>query len=571
MKGSRMRKKLPVGIENFEKLRTEDFYYVDKTGMIQELLRNWGEVNLFTRPRRFGKSLNMNTLQYFFEYGCAGSVFDGLRIAEETELCAKYMGKFPVISITLKEVVSAAFEGAKGMLGAVIGQEALRFSFLKESERLSEEEKQQYAQLIKIDQEARRRFLMTDEVLEGSLSTLSRLLCRHYGQKVILLIDEYDVPLDKAEQYGYYEEMIGLIRNLFGQALKTNHSLQFAVLTGCLRIAKESVFTGLNNFKVFSIADARYDEYFGFTDQEVRDMLVYYELEDRYEMIREWYDGYRFGSTDVYCPWDVINYVDLLLEEPEALPRAFWINTSGNDIIRRFLQMSKQSTRRELERLIAGECVTKKLNLELTYRDLYRSLDHLWSVLFTTGYLTGRRKADADTYELTIPNREIRKIFEEQVLEWFQEEAKKDHAGLSAFCEAFARGDAEEAQKRFQNYLKKTISIRDSAVQKQKKENFYQGILIGLLSYPKDWDVCSNAESGEGYSDILIEIPEKDLGIVVEVKYAETEDLDAVCETALAQIRDREYASRLLEDGMDTILRYGIACRKKRCRIKVEK
>ncbi len=559
--------KLPIGIENFQKIRTEGFYYVDKTGLIMELLNNWGEVNLFTRPRRFGKSLNMSMLRYFFEYECDTTLFDGLAIAGERELCRQYMGRFPVVSITLKGISSLTFEGARAMLCSTIGREALRFSFLSESDRLSPKEKGQYDLLTCVGGRGGPEFVMGDQVLESSLQVLTHLLHRHYGQKVILLIDEYDVPLDKAQQFGYYDEMVSLVRNLFGQALKTNDSLYFAVLTGCLRISKESIFTGLNNFKIFSITNARCDEYFGFSDREVLDMLRFYGLEQKYKLIKEWYDGYRFGGADVYCPWDVINYVDLLNGQPDADPQAFWLNSSGNEIIRRFLAQARQSTRREIERLIEGQIVEKRINQELTYRELYDSMDNLWSVLFTTGYLTVRGKADGDVLPLVIPNLEIRKIFIDQVMAWFRHEAGKDTGKLDALCDAFAGGDQEAVESRFSAYLKKTISIRDTGVRKGKKENFYHGILLGLLSHREEWDISSNAESGEGFSDILVEIEEEGVGLVIEMKYPDGGSLDHGCREALEQIEAKGYEQRLLEDGMGTIFKFGIACRRKECRV----
>lgn len=562
-----VRTKLPVGIENFEEIRTEGFYYVDKTGLIKELLHSWGKVNLFTRPRRFGKSLNMSMLKSFFEFGNNKRLFEGLQIADEKELCEKYMGKFPVISITLKGVDSRSFEGAKAMLRSTIGREALNFYFLLDSDRLTEGDKALYAQLAEVDSGNQRGFSMADEVLENSLLVLSELLCKHYGQKVILLIDEYDVPLDKAQQSGYYDEMLSLIRNLFGQALKTNNSLYFAVLTGCLRIAKESIFTGLNNFSVMSITDVSFDEQFGFSDGEVQNMLEYYGFSEKYSLVKEWYNGYHFGSTDVYCPWDVINYIKILCSDSNAIPKAFWLNTSGNDIIRKFLQVAGPRTRREIESLIEGKSIQKRMNQELTYRDLYKNEENLWSVLFTTGYLTQCKKIDEDIYQLAIPNLEIKKIFIEQVQQWFQEEARKDTPKLDAFCEAFARGDAEAIEEQFNAYLKKTISIRDTGVRKNKKENFYQGILLGLLSHREDWDISSNAESGNGFSDILVEIEDRNIGIVIEVKYPDSSDLDAGCRQALKQIEETEYTARLEEDGMETIIQYGIACYKKKCRV----
>ncbi len=562
-------KNLPIGIEHFEEMRREDFYYVDKTGMIKELLEDKAKVNLFTRPRRFGKSLNMNMLQYFFEYGCDSSLFEGLSIEKEENLCQEYMGKFPVISITLKGAGSGNFERTRGMLCSIIGNEAMRFPFLKESPQLSDEEKEQYKQLVNVDTSGQQAFIMPDAVLEDSLRTLCRLLRKHYNQKVILLIDEYDVPLDKAQHDGYYDEMLNLIRGMLGQALKTNDSLQFAVLTGCLRVAKESIFTGLNNLRVLSITSLQFDEYFGFTDREVRELLKFYGLENKYDAIKEWYDGYRFGNKYVYCPWDVINYVSLLRADPEASPKAFWINTSGNDVIRTFLRMAKGGVKREIEELINGGKVVKKLNEELTYRDLYSCIDNLWSVLFTTGYLTRRGNMTDEICELAIPNFEIRKIFMEQVMEWFQEEARKDTPRLDAFCSAFPRGDVKTIEEQLNAYLLRTISIRDTNVRKNRKENFYHGLLLGLLSHMQDWYIVSNAESGEGYSDILIEIEEEQIGIVIEVKYPDEDSLEAGCQKALDQIEKMSYDARLFQDGMTRILKYGIACRKKNCLVRL--
>ena len=566
-----MRTKLPIGIEKFEEIRTEGFYYVDKTGLIRELLDNWGKVNLFTRPRRFGKSLNMSMLRCFFEYGCDSTLFDGLEIAGQREYCQKYMGKFPVILITLKGVDARNYEEAAGMLRSIIGTAALRFQFLADSPRLSNEDKSLYRQLIKIDDSGKQGFSMPPEVLADSLRMLSELLRKHYGQNVILLIDEYDVPLDKAQQAGYYDEMVTLIRSLFGQALKTNDSLYFAVLTGCLRIAKESIFTGLNNMNVFSTTSTQMGEYFGFTDDEVTEMLRYYGLEDNFETVKKWYDGYRFGTAQVYCPWDVINYCRDARFQPEAFPRAYWINTSGNDIIREFIRMATPGTRREIEALVAGETVTHRIRQELTYRELYDNIDNLWSVLFTTGYLAQRGAEDADVYRLAIPNLEIRQIFVEQIQEWFREESRKDTPRLDAFCSAFLRGDADAVETQLNTYLRKTISIRDTAARKTSKENFYHGMLLGLLSHREDWIVTSNTESGDGYSDILVEAEDQGIGIVIEVKYAEEGKLDAACTEALEQISRLDYEDRLRQDGMDTVVQFGIACYKKRCIVRSER
>lgn len=557
-------KKLPIGIENFEEIRTENFYYIDKTGLIRELLNNWGKVNLFTRPRRFGKSLNMSMLKNFFEYGGDVTLFDGLEIAQETCLCEEYMGQFPVISISLKGVSGNSFEAARSMFCSVIGREALRFQFLLSSEKLSSVEKQLYAQLIKVENES---FYMPDADLMNSLLVLSDLLRKHYEHKVIILVDEYDVPLDKAQQYGYYEEMVSLVRNIFNQALKSNDSLFFAVLTGCLRISKESIFTGLNNPKVLSITDVQFDEYFGFTDEEVRDMLNYYDLRESYDTVKAWYDGYRFGNVDVYCPWDVISYVDALCVNSGAKPKDYWSNTSSNDIVKRFIQKAKQTTtKREIEQLIAGETIRKEIRQELTYRDLEDTIDNLWSVLFTTGYLTAAGEADGDIYSLKIPNLEIRKIFTQQIYSWFQETAQKDGSTLKAFCEAFRSGDVNNIERQFNDYLWNTISIRDTFV-KGKKENFYHGILLGLLRYKEDWAVSSNRESGDGYSDIAVEIGEDRIGIIIEVKYADDGNLEKACAEALNQIEENHYEEELRRCGMKTVLKYGIACYKKHCKV----
>lgn len=567
------RARLPIGIENFEDIRRNGFYYVDKTALIRDLLEGSGSINLFTRPRRFGKSLNMNMLKYFFEYGCEPQLFEGLAIWEEPRLCREHMGKYPVICVTLKDVSGSDYDTALGMLRSTIGREALRFQFLLDSPALTAREKASYEKLVAVDPSGQKWFDMPQELLTSSFLTICELLHKHYGQKAILLIDEYDVPLDKAQYFGYHDQMVSLLRSLFSQALKSNHSLAFAVLTGCLRISKESIFTGLNNLKVLSITALQSDERFGFTDREVRAMAEYYGCADKYNQMKEWYDGYRFGNADIYCPWDVINYIDSLLLDSNAFPRPFWINTSGNDIIRNFVSMAKAGTRKELEQLIDGESIPKKINQELTYRDLYASIDNLWSILFTTGYLTQRGSEDDETYRLAIPNREIRKIFVDQILDWFQREVKKDTAALDVFCDAFANGDAEGVESRFNAYLSRTISIRDTNVRKSKKENFYHGILLGLLSHREDWYIRSNAESGDGYSDILVEIEEKGIGIVIEVKYPDSktgnqcEALEKGCREALQQIEKTGYEEKLHQDGLETILKYGIACNRKKCRV----
>lgn len=559
-----MRKKLPVGIEYFEKFTLQDFYYVDKTGLIIDILHNWGEVNLFTRPRRFGKSLNMSMLKAFFEIGCEKSLFDGLKIAQEQALCDQYMGQFPVISISLKGVGSRSFEDAKESLKVVIGKEAERFYFLKDSEKLTQEQKTSYQALISVREDG--SYMMSDVALQYSIQRLSMLLAKHYGRKVIILIDEYDVPLDKAFQGGYYGDMVSLIRNLFENALKTNDSLQFAVLTGCLRISKESIFTGLNNLKVHTITDARYDEYFGFTHDEVKELLEYYGLAAHTEKIREWYDGYQFGNEAVYCPWDVMNYCDALLADEDAEPENYWANTSGNFMVRRFIDKASKETKDEIEQLIAGETIVKSVKQELTYSELDSSIDHLWSVLFTTGYLTQRGKIGGGKYKLAIPNREIRELFVHQIQTWFQETTREDISKIEGFCKAFPAGDAVFIEEQLNAYLWNSISIRDTAVKTDMKENFYHGMLLGLLQYENNWNIKSNAESGEGYSDISIKTPDR-IGVVIELKYARDSNLEKWCIQALDQIEQNRYEAALVDDGMKTIVKYGIAFYKKNCKV----
>ena len=554
------KKKLPIGIENFEELQKEEFYYVDKTNLIRDLLMQWSKVNLFTRPRRFGKSLNMSMLKYFFEPGGDKEIFKKLAISGETEICEKYMGKFPVVSISLKGINGESYEKACAMAVQVIQSEARRFQYLLESERLTAYEKKVFASLLQAD--------MGEDLLCSSLKIMSELLEKHHGCKVILLIDEYDVPLAKAFERGYYDQMVIFIRNMFEYALKTNDSLKFAVLTGCMRISKESIFTGLNNIKVLSVADVQFDEYFGFTDQEVKDMLDYYGFSDRYDEVKEWYDGYQFGNVGVYCPWDVINYCDTLKADPDAQPRNYWLNTSSNEAVRRFIRESDHAaTRREIENLVAGEAITKEIHQELTYKDMYDSIDNLWSVLFTTGYLTQRGKPDGDNFRLVIPNVEIRKIFTSQIMELFKESVPKNGEALRNFCQALRNGDAKSVERLLGEYLRKTISIRDTFVKRQMKENFYHGILIGILGFADTWSVSSNKESGDGYSDILVETDDGETGIILELKYAEDGKLDESCREALRQINLRRYEEELLDEGVEHILKYGIAFYKKRYRV----
>ena len=559
-------KKLPIGIENFEEFSTENFYYVDKTAFIAELLQNWGKVNLFTRPRRFGKTLNMSMLKCFFEIGADKALFDDLKIAQEKELCEQYQGQFPVIFLSLKSVDGLTFESAAAAMRTVVGNEAARFGFLQDSDKLTGWDKKLYQQLIAAGTEEGGIFAMTDEALAASLKTLSRLLAQHYGRKVVILIDEYDVPLDKAFQAGYYDEMVSLIRNMFGNALKTNESLQFAVLTGCLRISKESIFTGLNNLKVHTISDTRYDEYFGFTDADVDELLAFYGLSDRKDVFRDWYDGYRFGNVSVYSPWDVINYCDVLLSDPEAEPENYWANTSGNGIIRRLLKKADQTTRDEVEQLINGECIVKTVRQELTYRDIESTIDNIWSVLYSTGYLTSRGRLPGKQMKLALPNREVRELFIDLVKDWFQETTRADSSRINRFCRAFPAGDTDTIQEMLNDYLWDSISVRDTAVRSSMKENFYHGMLLGLLQSQESWSIRSNAETGLGYSDISIATPER-LGIIIELKYAEDGNLEKSCAEALAQIEAKQYAEGLRRRGMRKILKYGIAFWEKECQV----
>lgn len=561
--------KLPVGVDNFEKIRREGFYYVDKTKLIEQLLEQWGEVNLFTRPRRFGKTLNMSMLRSFFEIGSDAGLFQGLYISQNQVLCERYMGKFPVVFFSLKNVDGLTFESAKYRLTELIGMEAERFSFLLSSDKLTENEKSRFRALIELQAG---RYSMTEDILVSSIQTLSRLLFRHYGKKTIILIDEYDVPLDKAFQHGYYKEMVSLIWGIFGQALKTNDFLQFAVLTGCLRVSKESIFTGLNNFKVLSITDVRFDEQFGFTDGEVEKLLNAYHLEKHLSGTKEWYDGYHFGDADVYCPWDVISHVDRLCGEPEAEPQSYWINTSGNDLVKRFVDKADKTTRDEIERLIAGEAVEKQIHLELTYDEIDNSINNLWSVLFTTGYLTQAEKAERGIYKLVIPNREVREVFLLQIREWFHQNIHRDAEPVRELLKAFTDGNAEDVESQLTKILGNTISIFDTKARSEEKEIFYHGILLGLLRCAGNWLVQSNAESGDGFADILIETEDPDSGIIVELKYAQTfSGLENACERAMTQIREKRYDERLRNEGRNKILAYGIAFYKKRYKVIVSK
>ena len=562
----KLKKRLPVGIENFEEFSAENFYYVDKTMFIAELLQNWGKVNLFTRPRRFGKSLNMSMLKCFFEIGGDPALFSGLKITKEKELCEEYMGQFPVISISLKSVDGLNFESASAALRTVIGDEAGRFRFLRESGSLDDEDKNAYSRLINVEVKSDASYAMSDSTLIDSLKTLSRLLAKHYNRKVILLIDEYDVPLDKAFQSGYYDEMVTLIRSLFGNALKTNENLYFAVLTGCLRISKESIFTGLNNLNVMTVSDPYFCDSFGFTEDEVLEFLRYYGLEEFHDTVKEWYDGYQFGNTSVYCPWDVIKYVQILWKDRDAEPGNYWANTSGNDIIRRLLKKADQTTRDEIEQLINGGAIVKGIRQELTYRDIEDSVDNIWSVLYSAGYLTQHGRLPGKRIRLALPNREVKELFVDLVKDWFQEITFADSARINRFCAAFPAGDASTIQNMLHDYLWDSISVRDTAVRMSMKENFYHGMVLGLLRSQGNWLIQSNAETGEGYSDISICTPER-TGIVIELKYAVNGNLETACVEALKQIEDKKYAEGLKRRGMKKMIKYGIAFCEKECMV----
>lgn len=564
-------RKLPIGMENFVEIRRNNFYYVDKTRLIEQLVEKWSEVSLFTRPRRFGKTLNMSMLRAFFEVGAEANLFDGLYISHKKELCEQYMGKYPVISFTLKNIEGQSFDEVKKSMKYLIGTIARQYSFLLESEKLNVVEKEIYRALLFTNVDG--TFQMSDVALEKSLYRLTELLEKHYHKKVIVLIDEYDVPLEKAFHHGYYDEMVILIRNLFGNVLKTNEHLKMAVLTGCLRIAKESIFTGLNNFKVYPITMRAFDESFGFTDEEVQKMLKYYRLEEDYEIVKAWYDGYRFGDVDVYCPWDVINYCSDRQYDPKLEPQNYWANTSSNDIISHFIDGmggQRKVTRIELERLINGETVQKEINQELTYKELYSSIDNLWSTLFMTGYLTQKGDSNGKRYNLAIPNQEIRNIMTDHILQLFKEDVAKDGAMVETFCQALVDGNADRIEQLFTEYLTKTISVRDTFVRKPVKENFYHGILLGILSYKGGWYVTSNRESGDGFSDIMVRIDDEDVGIIIEVKYAENGKEEEMSRKALLQIHEKHYEKVLLDEDIHKVMKYGIACNKKKCKVSME-
>ena len=557
--------KLPVGIEDFKEIRQEEFYYIDKTKLLEQLLEKWGKVNLFTRPRRFGKTLNMSMLRYFFEIGTDESLFDGLYIKNNKKICEEYMGKFPVIFISLKNVEGLDFETALYRFVEIIGREAERFYFLLDSEKLTVNEKERYKTLIRLDNG---RYSMDVNILASALRLLSELLYKHYGKKTIIIIDEYDVPLDKAFQNGYYREMVSLIRAMFGDELKTNDFLQFAVLTGCLRVSKESIFTGLNNFKVLSIADTRFDEQFGFTDEEVQTLLESYGLLEHISETKEWYDGYHFGDADVYCPWDVINHVDRLCGEPDAKPQSYWINTSGNGLVKRFIDKANKTTRDEIERLVSGETIEKQVSLELTYDEIDTTIDNLWSVLFTTGYLTQTGMTESGAYKLVIPNKEVREVYKLQIQEWFKRTVMSNTEQLKNFWKAFDEGDTKAVENYLNRTLSNSISVFDTKARDEEKESSYHTLLVGLLVGNADWLVKSNVEAGDGFADIIVETEDFDAGIIIELKYSKTfSGMDKACEKVITQIKEKRYDEYLKNDDRHDIMIYGIAFCKKKCKV----
>jgi hypothetical protein len=505
-------------------------------------------------------------LRYFFEIGGDKSIFDGLYISENKQLCEQYMGKYPVISVSMKGIDAKRYEIARAMTVSMINEEARRFQFLMDSQKLTEIDKSFYLKLVKED--------MSEQTLRNSLKELSSLLYKHFDKKVIVLIDEYDVPLAKANEHGYYDEMVDLVRSIFSGVLKTNESLFFSVLTGCLRVAKESIFTGLNNFKVHDLTGAAFDEYFGFTDTEVRELLHYYQQDSVYTTVKEWYDGYLFGDVEVYCPWDVICYCEDHRENGNLEPQNYWLNTSGNEVINRFIEdcgTKQQPTRTELERLVNGEIVQKKIYPELTYKDLFASPEHIWSALFMTGYLTQRGCSANGYYNLAVPNIEIRNIITEHILSLFKQQIKKDGVLLDDFCKALEKGEAEKVESIFTEYMQKTISVRDTFVRKATKENFYHGILLGILGYKDGWTISSNKEAGDGFSDIVIVIDDSDTGIIIEVKYAEESQMTQESEKALEQMKRKNYTEVFQNTDVRHVLKYGIACSRKKCRVVGEK
>ena len=540
--------------------------------MIKTLLQGeMDQVTLITRPRRFGKTMAMNMLNSFLDIRKdSRHLFKGLEIFDEVEICEKWMNQYPTLFLSFKDVDGTTFENAFNFLKFIISEACKQHVYLLDSDEIDEGDKLVFQKL--------KTCSASMMEIQSCILRITNMLKSYYKKPVILLIDEYDVPLDKAFQNGYYKEMVSLIRGLFGQALKTNEFLQFAVLTGCLRVSKESIFTGLNNFEINSIVDIAHDEQFGFTDDEVRKLLLDYDRSERYPDVKEWYDGYHFGNTDIYCPWDVINFAKKLVWDPSARPSAFWINSSGNDMVKRFVDKADQTTRDEIEKLVAGGFVEKQLRLDLTYDEIDNTIDNLWSVLFTTGYLTKAgevRLPDSGSYayKLVIPNKEVREVFVLQIQEWFKAVVAKDDDTMKLLSRAILDKDEKQIARQLNIVMSRMISILDTKASDDMKENFYHGLLIGLLrgSNP-GWLIKSNRESGDGFSDILIKPEDPDAGIVIEVKYAkEMISLDAACEAAMAQIKEKRYDEALRDEGRCDILAYGIAFCRKRCRVVGEK
>ena len=563
------KKPLPIGTDIFEKLINNNSYYVDKTGLIEYLKDKKGDVNLFTRPRRFGKTLNMTMMYEFFRIGGNPELFKNLKISQNKTLCEEWQNKFPTIFITLKGVEGNNFEQARRKLMELIYETASLFKFLYESNKLDTEDKEKYRQLLNIEKYEKEKQI---ELITSSYKILSNLLYKHYGKKTIFLIDEYDVPLDKAENNGYFKEMISLIRGMFNNAFKTNPYLEMAILTGCLRISKESIFTGMNNFKVFSISDEQASEFFGFTEKEVKEMFDYYNVSSRFDDAKKWYDGYVFGKQEVYCPWDAILFCDSLRTDINVFPRTYWANTSGNSILKRFLKEAKDSTKQELEELVAGGIVSKKIKQELTYQDLYKTIDNIWSVLYCTGYLTSAgRTSDAD-FQLRIPNKEIKIIYEQQIMQWLNETFLSQKEVVQNLYDGFYDGDAEKVEKAFGQFLFKSISVRDSMAKKDYKENFYHGLLLGLLTQNnKNLIVESNVESGYGYPDLIMYTPDYSLGIIIELKYAESpKKFKEALDEGMKQIEKNRYIKIFDDEDAYVVRKFVIACYKKRCKVEVK-
>ena len=553
--------KLPVGIENFEDIRKLGFYYIDKTKLIEQLLQNWGKVNLFTRPRRFGKTLNMSMLRTFFEIGMDKSLFEGLYISKNKELCDEYMGKYPVIFLSLKGIDGLTFEEAIIRITTIIKNEARRHHYLKNSDKLIEEEIKQFQSLL--DGKA-------DDITD-SIRLLSELLCKHYGKKTIILIDEYDVPLDKAFQKGYYDEMVRFIRSLFESALKTNSALEFSVITGCLRISKESIFTGLNNLAVNSILSNKYSESFGFVQYEVDELMEYYNIEEKSQLMKKWYDGYLFGKSEVYNPWSVLNQVKEWSEDKDISAIPWWTNTSSNNIIRTLVSQADNETKDIIENLIHGGSVETVLKETVTYGDLTENNENIWSFLFFTGYLkikeivkTGEVIGEPTIYSLVIPNLEIKSCYTDIIIQYF--EIYKKAINKDNLYKALLGRNAQDFAEQITDLLRKTISYYDST------ESFYHGLISGLLSGNVYYKVESNRETGDGRSDLaLYQQDVAQNAVILEFKVCgKNETADEAAKRALKQINDRDYASKAREDGYKNIIKYGVAFKGKMCYAIVE-